>query len=305
MDKTKPPDTPTDRIVCDQCRQRRVRCDGGSPCTRCKMNQLRCKRYYTPKRRGRKSGWGKVISTLRASNQPTQGEDLGEVTDDGCETAPRLVTTTCDADDSWQGEVFSTIDQCYKQDEMPDTIAPITLPDPLGQLITKCVKIYLHDVYPIWPVLVPSRVLQMLDRPREPNENSMIFALCSLVITHICGKSEYLDPLFSEAEWISIARRLLSGSLRARENYSFIGDESPFTLLTSFFVSLVHFELCETSASWFYLREAISFAYGHGLHRETFYQGLNRVDALYWRRIYCVLFASERYDTWSHINIVC
>jgi hypothetical protein len=32
---------------------------------------------------------------------------------------------------------------------------------------------------------------------------------------------------------------------------------------------------------------------------------LNRVDALYWRRIYCVLFASERYDTWSHINIVC
>jgi hypothetical protein len=229
---------------------------------------------------------------------------MDEVAKDEDEPAPKLETTTSGPDDSWQGEVYSPIDQCYEPYEMPDTVTSITLPDHLGRLIAKCVKIYLHDVYPIWPVLIPSRVLQMLDRPREPNENSMIFALCSLVITHMCGKSEYLDPLFSEAEWVSIARRLLSRSLRARENYSFIDDESPFTLLASFFMSLVHFELHETSASWFYLREAISFAHGLGLHREAFYQGLDHLDALYWRRIYCVLFASERYDTPSPINIV-
>jgi hypothetical protein len=76
----------------------------------------------------------------------------------------------------------------------------------------------------------------MLDGPREPNENNMIFALCSPVITHMSGKSEYLDPLFSEVEWVSIARHLLSESLGAHENYSFVEDASP-TLLVSFFVT--------------------------------------------------------------------
>jgi hypothetical protein len=218
MDERKLPAPLTDRTVCDQCRQRRVRCDRGSPCSRCKTTQLLCKHDYIPKRRGRKSGQGKVISILRFSNQPAYAEDLGEGAEDRASQRPDL-TASSNSYYSWQVEACSTADQCYEQGKMLGPAVTSTLLGPLGRLIAKCVEIYLHDVYPIWPVLIPSRVLRMLDGPREPNENNMIFALCSPVITHMSGKSEYLDPLFSEVEWVSIARRLLSESLRAHENY--------------------------------------------------------------------------------------
>ena len=57
---------PKKRIPCDQCRRRRIRCNGASPCDRCTTTGLNCSREYMPKRRGPKKGAGKVISQLES-----------------------------------------------------------------------------------------------------------------------------------------------------------------------------------------------------------------------------------------------
>ncbi len=60
------------RVPCDQCRRRRVRCNGESPCDRCLSAGLRCLHEYVPKRRGPKKGVGKVIAELKKSEAVLQ-----------------------------------------------------------------------------------------------------------------------------------------------------------------------------------------------------------------------------------------
>ncbi|RAL61489.1 hypothetical protein DID88_009418 [Monilinia fructigena] len=59
---------PTPRKVCDNCRRRRIRCDGKFPCKQCGNTSLTCKREHVPKRRGPKKGSGRVINELRAQD---------------------------------------------------------------------------------------------------------------------------------------------------------------------------------------------------------------------------------------------
>ncbi|KAJ5619214.1 hypothetical protein N7510_003198 [Penicillium lagena] len=125
----------------------------------------------------------------------------------------------------------------------------------------------------------------------EPNEQTMLFALCALVTAFMCGRSE---SIIGCGEWASVAQRFIEKSHSARSEYNFIEDNTLLTLLASFFVAVTHFELHNARQSWFYLREAITLAQALGLHTDEFYRGMDYVGALYCRRIYNILFVTER-----------
>ncbi|KAJ5783454.1 uncharacterized protein N7518_009131 [Penicillium psychrosexuale] len=125
----------------------------------------------------------------------------------------------------------------------------------------------------------------------ERNEQTMLFALCALVTAFMCGRSE---SIIGCGEWASVAHRLIEKSNSVRSEYNFIGDSTVLTLLASFFVGVTHFELHNARQSWFYLREAITLAQALGLHTDEFYCGMDYVSALYCRRIYNILFVTER-----------
>ncbi|RJE26626.1 hypothetical protein PHISCL_01040 [Aspergillus sclerotialis] len=141
------------------------------------------------------------------------------------------------------------------------------------------------------PLFRPSALSQWLNQPQEPNKRSMLYALCSLVTAFMCGHSE---SIIGRGEWDAIARRLIEKSLSTRSEYSFVEDNSVLTLLASFFVAVTYFELHNPRLSWFYLREAITLAHALELHTEKYYRGMNYVDTLYCRRIYNILFVTER-----------
>ncbi|KAL2814238.1 hypothetical protein BDW59DRAFT_176519 [Aspergillus cavernicola] len=234
----------SERVPCDPCRQRRVRCDGLLPCASCQRSQLACRREYARKRRGRKHGSGKVIAALRGHQSHLEQE--------GC-----------------------------------DILSPENLP----RVMKRCVDVYLHHLYPIMPLFKPSALTEWLDRPLELNERSMLLALCALVTTFMCGHSE---SIIGAVEWESVARRFIQMSLSVRSDYNFVEDSSTVTLLGSFFVAVSHVELHQARQSWFYLREAITLAHGLRLHTDEFYRGMEHMDALYCRRIYDILFVTER-----------
>ncbi|BCS26789.1 Zn(II)2Cys6 transcription factor [Aspergillus puulaauensis] len=231
------------RIPCDQCRARRVRCDGLLPCSPCQHTRLACKREYVRKQRGPKGGSGKKIEELRVA----------------------------------------------QNEELKDHLCPENVP----RLMKRCVDVYLRQMYPVMPLCRPSTLVQWAGRPLElePNEESMLFALCALVTAFLCGRSE---SIIGCGEWASASQRLLEKSLSMRSAYNFIEDGTVLTLLASFFVAVTHFELHNARQSWFYLREAITLAQALGLHTDEFYCGLDYVDAFYCRRIYNILFVTER-----------
>lgn len=280
-------------VRCDQCRQRRVRCDGAMPCAHCQRAKLTCKRDYIPKRQGRKVGSGQVIAALRAAQLSDEAHCGTKATD---QIQPTASSTTTDLIHSAQEEISSATAQLSRHritfsDVSSDDIGlsdTVLLP-----LIKQCVHIYLQNMYPIMPILEPSELRQMLDRPWKANESSMLLALCALVTTFMCGRSA---SIFGSFAWEPIAQYFLRESLAARMQYDYIHDCSLFTLLTSFFISTTHFELHNIKPSWFYLREAITLAQALGLHTEAFYRGLDCLEALYCRRIYCILFVTERCD---------
>ncbi|KAH8693601.1 hypothetical protein BGW36DRAFT_361454 [Talaromyces proteolyticus] len=239
------------RVPCDQCRQRRIRCDGHTPCASCLRTHLSCRRKYIRKRRGRKEGDGKQIAALRAT----------EISD-----------------------VQGFIVNCK---EAGDILSSEDLPD----LMKRCVGAYLEHMYPVMPLLKRSTLSDWFDRPLLANEHSMLFALCALVTTFMCGRSE---SIVGSVEWQSVARLFVRKSLLMRLEYDFIDDSTVLTLLSSFFLSVTFFELHNIRQCWFYLREAINLAQILGLHTNEFYQDMDDVDALFCRRIYDILFVTER-----------
>jgi hypothetical protein len=78
-----------------------------------------------------------------------------------------------------------------------------------------------------------------------------------------------------------------------RSEYNFIEDNTPLSLLSSFFTAATHVELGNDRQSWFYLREAITLAQVLGLHTDEYYREMDYMSALYCRRTY-ILFITER-----------
>ena len=248
-----PTTMPSKRIPCDSCRQRRVRCDGSTPCACCQRTQLACKREYVRKPRGPKRGIGKNIAALKAAQSHTDQDNAAAV--------------------------------CQLLGD--DPLSPENLP----RLMERCVDVYLRHMYPIMPLLRPSALAQWFNRPQKPHEKSMLYALCALITAFMCGRSE---SIIGCGEWAAVARRFIGKSLGMRAEYRFVEDNTVLTLLTSFFVAVTYFELHDARQSWFYLREAITLALALRLHTEEYYQDMEEVDAVYCRRIYDILFVTER-----------
>ncbi|RMZ82088.1 hypothetical protein DV737_g2195, partial [Chaetothyriales sp. CBS 132003] len=63
-------ETPVKLPPCDQCRRRKVKCDGRRiPCERCTQSRLTCTRDIARKKRGPKKGSGSVIAKLRDEHE--------------------------------------------------------------------------------------------------------------------------------------------------------------------------------------------------------------------------------------------
>ncbi|KAL3472709.1 hypothetical protein BJX99DRAFT_262027 [Aspergillus californicus] len=243
------------RVPCDQCRQRRIRCDGMSPCASCQRAQLACCREYIRKRRGPKHGHGKRIQALRA----------------------------------WQS--VSGLESA--RNRMERESLPLSA-EGLPQLIELCIRVYVERMYPVMPLFQTPDLIYRLKRPLAPNEYSMLCALSAMVVTFTCGRDGAYLLQGQGMEWRAVAQFLLRKCLAMRLMFAFVDDTSVMTLLASFFVAVSQFELGDSRSSWFYLREAITLAQGLGLDTHPFQDGVENSDGVDLCRIYNILFVTER-----------
>ncbi|KAJ2899792.1 RING-3 protein [Zalerion maritima] len=297
------------RIVCDNCRSRRVRCDGEFPCQRCQYAKLTCKRDHVPRKRGPKPGHGKVIDGIRARDEhgeghtsppsepklPPNGEFHG--VSNGSSPAqvshpsPWTTSPSSATHSSFDGEPFGPFSTDQLRPNMRHHF----------DMIPKLVDLYYEHIYPIMPLVYMPTISEIIGRPMSPPEKRQIYALCALTAFHMSGKSinaagpaSTWEAASAPPAWEQIGRSFLDESISARQSYDFEEDISLPAITASFWMSTSFFEINQSKKSWYYLKEALSLAMDLGLHNEAKYMGLSDTEKLCRRRVFWILFVTER-----------
>jgi hypothetical protein len=174
------------------------------------------------------------------------------------------------------------------------------------QILLAHVNVYLKYLFPIMPVVRGEQLRLDSHQPEHlsPSRYAFLASLCAA--THIQLKLDGDTPVPDPARLQSLGdghslvsgEKLLAEAVRARRECDIVEDLGIESLLTSFFLFASYGNLDKQSHAWYYLCEATSMTFTLGLHRESTYAELSVEDAEERRRIFWLLFITERLVIW-------
>jgi hypothetical protein len=164
------------------------------------------------------------------------------------------------------------------------------------------VNVYLKYLYPIMPVIRPEQVLHDSQDPDQLSSARYAFMTALCAATHVQLKLDGTDgptdtPLLSPMDGRSSMSgdELLLEAANARRHCDISEHSNTESLLTSFFLFAAYGNLDRQDQAWFYLSQSTSMAHTLGLHRESTYAELDATEAEERRRVFWLLFVTERY----------
>ena len=92
----------------------------------------------------------------------------------------------------------------------------------------------------------------------------------------------------------ALGTALLDETLRIRKSYEYIESPIVSTIITSFFIFGCCFGLNKHNTGWLHLREATALAQILGMQEEQHYVSSNFVESSRERRLFWLLFVTER-----------
>ncbi|RDW83432.1 hypothetical protein BP5796_04923 [Coleophoma crateriformis] len=253
--------------ACDACHRRKVKCDGINPCRNCSSAQLACTYHAIPQKKGPKGSRAKVISELRETQRQTTlsskvANRLNGVSSPPCSPTlsptPGLLTT---------------------------------------EIIKESIEFFFANMYATMPILHRGRLEQQaLYADQNVDTYCLMTSLCAFMMIQpgmaIPGDPLGLDAL-PGANLVS-GTMLMEETLRVRKSYDHLESPTLNSLVTSFFLFGCYFGLDLHNKAWFHLREATTLAHILGMNKEETYHQYDVVDASRRRRLYWLLFVTER-----------
>ena len=257
----------------DACHRRKVKCSGGRPCQNCGQASLLCTYNAIPQKKGPKGTRAKVISELRETQRKTDG----------------LLRPQIRRQDTGGSFDFNS----------PPTSPTFTEHDFLSrQMIDDCIEAFFTSMYPTMPILHRGRLLEKVEYEldRSVETYCLIGSLCAFIMVQPGMKDPgnfAMDPVAVKERCIA-ASALLEEVIRVRKSYDYIDAPTLDGVRTSFFLYAACFNLDRHNTAWFHLREATTLAHIMGLHEEQTYLVGERLGNTYRRRLYWLLFLTER-----------
>lgn len=315
--------------ACDACKRRKVKCDRERPCAKCLETALVCTYDSIPLRKGRKSRTARLLPTLRAvsASQPRSpaGKDTQESRSDTstCTYATRS-TNSLDACGHSPGHTglhsssaTFTESPLFHQNTGYNPYEGATLDCHTARgrvestILQAHVQVFLKHLFPIMPVFQPEAVLQDCSDPESLSEQRYAFLVALCAATHIQLNLDCADPTASSQYWSDpdsptkpmTGELLIAEVMKTRQEFDILDHPDCTTLLTSFFLFAAYGNLNKPQHALFYLHQSISFAFMLGLHDENTYTGLLPSEAELRRRVYWLLFITERYVCLSSLGI--
>ncbi|RSL42236.1 hypothetical protein CEP54_015547 [Fusarium duplospermum] len=303
------------RQACDSCRFRKVKCDRGQPCKNCHAADLLCQYLHTIHRKGPKEGKGRRQLELRrrlahfgkdSSSFQTMSQDAAPLWFGGdISRSPESPTAT------------PTSTQVITQHNDFNTVLPLMnqLPERPGQTsllsvsLIAHIQLFLKTLFPIMPVIDGDELLADAGRLEElhPSRYALILALCAATRMQLgvdnapIGEGLEVDippePHLTGEKLVHLAET----SLR---QYNVIDDMTLDSILTSFFLFASYGNLNNPRHAWFYLNQSISLAQSMDITCETGYHDLPDIEREKRRRVFWLLFVTERTFALQHRRLV-
>jgi hypothetical protein len=164
-------------------------------------------------------------------------------------------------------------------------------------MIKDCVEFFFTNMYPTLPILHRGRLEQQaMYADQNVDTYCLLTSLCAFMMIQpgmgIPGDPLGLDSL-PGANLIS-GNLLLEETLRVRKSYDHLETPTMNSLVTSFFLFGCYFGLDLHNKAWFHLREATTLAHILGMQKEETYLQFDAVESSRRRRLYWLLFVTER-----------
>lgn len=254
--------------ACDACHRRKVKCDGLNPCRNCSSAQLSCTYHAIPQKKGPKGSRAKVISELREKQHQSTLSTKVSNRMNGLHSPP---------------------------------VAPSLARTPgllTNEIVKECIEFFFANMYPTMPILHRGMLEQQARfADQDIDTYCLLTSLCAFMMIQpgmpIPGDPLGLD-IMPGANLVS-GTLLMEETLRVRKGYDHLENPSLGSLVTSFFLFGCYFGLDLHNKAWFHLREATTLAEILGMQKEDTYLSFPAIEASRRRRLYWLLFVTERY----------
>jgi hypothetical protein len=178
------------------------------------------------------------------------------------------------------------------------------------QLVTALVaniQYFLKRLLPIMPIVDETKILSEVQRFDELPLPRQCFLLSLSAATRIQLKLDSVKERDNEeVETNAYLHSPLTGSglleaaKRLRRQFDVVDNMSLDAILTSFFLFAAHGNREEHNHAWFFLNESMTMAISMGLHDEEAYVNVPKCDRELRRRIFWLLFVTERFVYTTH-----
>lgn len=261
----------TVKRACDACHRRKVKCDGINPCRNCSSAQLSCTYNAIPQKKGPKGSRAKVISELRETQRQTSLSAKVQNRITGLTPGP-----------------------------VPNSASAPAAGLLSAELIKECLEFYFSNMYAQMPILSRQQIEQQaMYSVMEQNRDAycLITALCAFVFLQPGMSMPPGDPFnLDMMPGINLiaSNVLLEEALRVRRGYEYLDNISLYTIATSYFIFACQDGIESHNRAWFYLREATTMTHMLGMDQDETYLQWDPVESSRRRRLYWLLFATER-----------
>lgn len=212
---------------------------------------------------------------------------------------PQRHPTTQYSHDSYAHSWSTQPESVSAHSEIPQVMSPVGA-DPLptrlpGEIFFPYMRLFYGHMFPIMPIIDRSIYL-------DPSfySNSSVFSsdmycfLCSICAATIVQLDESIPqppPLHSNKRTDD---SFADECLRERKAYDYIENASTLSVMTAFFLFAYNGNHEKHAKAWHYLQESITFAENLNMDDENSYAKLDPVEAQWRRRLYWLLFITER-----------
>lgn len=192
--------------------------------------------------------------------------------------------------------------QRYREPELQQTYYPSevqpTLPRIPNERFRPYVQLFFNHLFPIMPIIDRALYLDptLYDNTSSLSSETYAF-LCALSAATIVQLDAATEPPSFQplpGRHGSEAEVLVQECLRSRREFDYIGHPTTLTIMTSFFIFAFYGNNEKAEKAWHYLQESISFTEYLDMDDERAISKLDPVEAQWRRRLYWLLFVTER-----------
>ncbi|KAJ0415390.1 hypothetical protein BJY00DRAFT_265400 [Aspergillus carlsbadensis] len=304
-----PPSIPTRKqqrpssMACDNCRRRKVRCNREQPCQKCQDVSLVCSYTSIPRRKGPKGHNAHVLNSLRVLSELPAGTATSTASylQQQPFTSMDALPSSYDFENTTSSSPTPSLSISHTSGSSADRTTQLGLSPSSRTTTTRRISstvlgahvgLFLHHLYPIMPV-VDAQAMADCDDPNALHPRRYAHLVALSAATHLQLNLDIGEPKPSDNNAIS-GHSLILEALRALGEYDPLDDPHMDTVLTMFFLFCAYGNLNKPIYAWHYLSQTISYLQILNLDKEGIYAGLSLADAEARRRVFWLVFVTER-----------